>query len=163
MAVAVAVATGLAGTVDRRRGSRTLQAMTRTIALWALVLAIGAFALQWLEYQYLARAFSWEIYVGLVGVAFAAGGVWVGWKLTSRTAPAPFARNAAAVASLGLTGQEIKVLERLAAGQSNKEIAAALGLSPNTVKTHIAHLFEKLAVGRRTQAIGKARDLHLIP
>ena len=77
---------------------------------------------------------------------------------TSASAP-----NTAALASLGLTGQEVKVLERLAAGQSNKEIARSLGLSPNTVKTHIAHLFEKLAVSRRTQAIGKARDLQLIP
>lgn len=137
--------------------------MVRTILLWALVLAAGAFALQWLEYQYLARVFSREIYIAVIGTACAAGGVWVGWKLTSRTAPAPFACNAAAQASLGLTGQEMKVLERLAAGQSNKEIARTLGLSPNTVKTHLANLFAKLEVARRTQAIGKARDLQLIP
>ena len=137
--------------------------MTRSILLWALVLATGAFALQWLEYQYLVRRFSWEIYVALIGAAFAAGGVWVGWKLTQRSAPEPFARNAAAQAALGLTGQEMKVLERLAAGQSNKEIARTLGVSPNTVKTHLANLFAKLEVARRTQAIGKARDLQLIP
>jgi DNA-binding CsgD family transcriptional regulator len=137
--------------------------MIRTILIWALVLAAGAFALQWLEFQYLARRFSWEIYVGLIGTAFAAGGVWVGWKLSARSAPGPFARNTAAQASLGLTGQEMKVLERLAAGQSNKEIARTLGLSPNTVKTHLASLFAKLDVARRTQAVGKARDLQLIP
>ena len=138
-------------------------AMARTVILWALVLAAGAFALQWLEVQYLTRRFSFEIYVGLIGTAFAAGGVWAGWRLSRRTPPAPFARNAAAQASLGLTGQEMRVLERLAAGQSNKEIARSLGLSPNTVKTHLANLFAKLEVARRTQAIGKARDLHLIP
>ena len=137
--------------------------MIRTVILWGLVLAAGAFALQWLQYQYVARVFSPEIYIAVIGVGFAAGGVWVGWKLTSRSAPAPFTRNAAAQASLGLTGQEMKVLERLAAGQSNKEIAHTLGLSPNTVKTHIANLFAKLEVARRTQAISKARDLHLIP
>lgn len=134
-----------------------------TVVLWALVLAAGAFALQWLEYQYVARRFSWEIYVGIIATAFAAGGVWAGWKLTSRAAPAPFARNTAAQAALGLTGQEMRVLEKLAAGQSNKEIARSLGLSPNTVKTHLANLFAKLEVARRTQAVGKARDLHLIP
>jgi DNA-binding CsgD family transcriptional regulator len=137
--------------------------MIRTILIWALVLAAGGFALQWLQYQYLVRAFPLQIYVTVVGVAFAAGGVWLGWKLTQRRAPGPFQRNAAALASLGLTGQEVKVLERLAAGQSNKEIARTLGLSPNTVKTHVAHLFEKLAVSRRTQAVGKARELDLIP
>jgi DNA-binding CsgD family transcriptional regulator len=136
--------------------------MTRTILVWALVLAAGAFALQWLEYQYLVRALPQEVYVGIVGVAFAAAGVWVGWKLTQRHAPGPFERNAAAVAALGLTGQELRVLEKLAVGQSNNEIARALGLSPNTVKTHVANLFAKLEVSRRTQAISKARDLHVI-
>jgi DNA-binding CsgD family transcriptional regulator len=137
--------------------------MARTILVWALVLAAGAFALQWLEYQYVARRFSRELYVGLIGAGFAAGGVWVGWRLSQRSAPGAFARNALAQASLGLTGQEMRVLERLAAGQSNKEIARTLGLSPNTVKTHLANLFAKLDVARRTQAVGKARDLQLIP
>lgn len=139
------------------------RALVRTVVLWALVLATGAFALEWLQYQFLVRRFSWEIYVAVIATAFAAGGVWAGWKLTSRHAPAPFARNAAAQAALGLTGQEMRVLERLAAGQSNKEIARTLGLSPNTVKTHLANLFAKLDVARRTQAVGKARELQLIP
>lgn len=137
--------------------------MIRTIFPWALLLTAGAFALQWLEYQYLARAFSAEIYIAIIGGAFAAGGVWVGWKLALRQAPAAFSRNTAAVKSLGLTGQEVRVLERLAEGQSTKEIAKTLGLSPNTVKTHLANLFGKLEVQRRTQAIHKARDLQLIP
>ncbi|MES2722328.1 MAG: response regulator transcription factor [Pseudomonadota bacterium] len=137
--------------------------MLRTVLLWALVLAVGAFALQWLEYRFLTRAFSREIYVALIGVAFAAGGVWVGWKLNVRKPPGSFEPNTAAMASLGLTRQEVKVLERLAAGQSNKEIARTLGVSPNTVKTHAANLFSKLEVSRRTQAVRKARDLHLLP
>jgi DNA-binding NarL/FixJ family response regulator len=137
--------------------------MTRTVLVWASILAAGAFALQWLQYQYVVRLFSPDIYVAIIGAAFAAGGVWVGWKLTSRTAAAPFARNLAAQKSLRLTGQEMKVLEELAAGRSNKEIARTLGLSPNTVKTHVANLYAKLEVARRTQAVGKARDLCLIP
>ncbi len=137
--------------------------MIRTVLLWALVLALGAFALQWLEYRFLVRAFSWQVYVGLIGVAFAACGVWIGWKLAARARPATFARNEAALAALGLTGQEVKVLERLAAGRSNKEIARDLGLSPNTVKTHVGNLYGKLDVSRRTQAVGKARELALIP
>ncbi len=137
--------------------------MARTVVIYALILAAGAFALQWLEYQYLARAFSREFYIALIGVTFAAGGVWVGWRLTARDRPGPFRRNEAARRALGLTGQEMRVLERLAAGQSNKEIARTLGLSPNTVKTHAANLYAKLDVARRTQAVGKARELSLIP
>lgn len=137
--------------------------VTRAIILWAVVLAGGAFVLQWLEYQYVVRVFSREIYIGIIGAAFAAGGVWLGWRLNARTAPEPFARNVAAQASLGLTGQEMKVLEGLAAGESNKDIARALGLSPNTVKTHTANLYAKLSVGSRGQAVSKSRSLHLIP
>lgn len=136
--------------------------MMRTVILWALVLAAGAFALQWLQYRYLVHALAPQVYIAVIGVAFAAGGVWLGWRLSARHAPGPFARNAAALASLGLTGQEVKVLERLASGQSNKEIARTLGLSPNTVKTHLANLYAKLEVSRRTQAVRKARDLELI-
>lgn len=137
--------------------------MTRAIVLWAVILAASAFALDWLEYQYVARVFSREIYIGIIGTAFAAGGVWVGWKLTARSAPQPFALNVAAQASLGLTGQEMKVLERLAAGESNKDVARNLGVSPNTVKTHTANLYAKLSVASRGQAVSKARGLHLIP
>ena len=69
----------------------------------------------------------------------------------------------AALKSLGVTEREFAVLELLAAGRSNKEIARDLGVSPNTIKTHILHLFEKLQVQRRTQAIQKARELRLVP
>jgi DNA-binding NarL/FixJ family response regulator len=137
--------------------------MIRTIVLWALVLAVGAFVLEWLQYQYLVRVFSRDLYVACIATAFALGGVWLGTRLVSRGHAGPFEPNLAARKALGLTGQEMKVLEQLAAGRSNKEIARVLGVSPNTVKSHVANLFAKLEVARRTQAVGKARDLHLIP
>ena len=136
--------------------------MIRTIVIWGVLLALAAFALDYLKYGYFVRAFPVQVYVAIVATVFAAGGAYLGWRLTARRAGA-FERNDQALASLGLTPQEVRVLERLASGQSNKEIARALGLSPNTVKTHLANLFEKLEVSRRTQAIGQARDLRLIP
>jgi DNA-binding NarL/FixJ family response regulator len=140
-----------------------LPPMARIVVPWALVLAAGAFLLQWLQYQYVARVFSPQIYVAIIGTAFATGGVWVGWRLSARPAPAPFARNEAARETLGLTGQEMKVLELLAVGHANKEIARALGLSPNTVKTHTTNLYAKLGVASRTRAVNAARELSLIP
>lgn len=136
--------------------------MTRTIVLWALVLTAGAVTLQWLEYQHLTRVFARDIYVAIIATAFAAGGVWIGWRVAARP-QGPFEPNTAAIRSLGLTGQEVRVLGQLAGGRSNKEIARRLGVSPNTVKTHLANLFAKLEVQRRTQAINRARELRLIP
>ena len=141
-----------------------MTSMTRTILLYALALALAVTGLEWLEYRYVTRAFSTEIYIVLLAVAFAGLGLWAGHRLTRRRAPPPgFERNDAAIRSLGLTPRECEILELLASGQSNKEIARQLQISPNTTKTHIASVFQKLEVQRRTQAIHKARELALIP
>jgi DNA-binding CsgD family transcriptional regulator len=137
--------------------------MVKSVALYGLALAAGAFGLQWLQYQYVVRAFAPEIYIGLIAIGFTGLGIWAGVRLTPKTVAGPFERNEAAIKSLGLTERELTMLERLAAGDANKEIARTLDISPNTVKTHIANLFQKLEVQRRTQAIQKARELRLIP
>lgn len=137
--------------------------MIRTVAPAGLVLALGAFALAWLDLQRATRRLPPELHVAIVAVVFAAGGLWLGWKFATRRLGPVFVRNDAAVRSLGLTGQEMKVLEALASGRANKEIARGLGLSPNTVKTHLANLYAKLEVTTRTGAVRRARDLSLIP
>ena len=137
----------------------------RTIILYALALAAAATALQWLEYRYLARTISTEIYIVLLAICFIGLGAWAGHRLTAKQtrSAAAFARNEAAIRSLGLTSRECEILDLLASGESNKEMARRLGISPNTVKTHVARLYEKLGVQRRVVAIEKARLLALIP
>ena len=137
--------------------------MLRTVVTAGLILALGAFALAWLELQQTTRVIAPELYVAVIAVLFAAGGLWLGWKIAARRHGPAFVRNDAAVRSLGLTGQEMRVLSVLASGQANKEIARALGLSPNTIKTHLANLFAKLEVSTRTEAVTRARELSLIP
>lgn len=138
-------------------------AMWRTIILYAAALAAGAAALEWLQFRYLTRVYSIETYVALLALGFVALGVWVGQQLTPRPRSPAFTRNEAAIRSLGLTPRECEILTLLASGQSNKEMARALAISPNTVKTHIANIYAKLAVERRVQAIEKARWLAVIP
>src|SRR5687767_4016271 len=136
-----------------RRVARWPPASTaRTILLYAVALAAAVALLDWLEYRYLARAFSTEIYIALIAACFVALGVWAGRRLTPAPAPAGFERNQAAVRSLGLTPRECEILELLASGRSNKELARSLGISPNTIKTHVARLFEKLEVQKRIAA-----------
>ena len=136
--------------------------MRKTIFIYAIVLATAAFALEWLEYRAAIRAVSTEVYVLLIAIGFTALGIWAGHRLTRRPGPSAFAKNDAAIASLRITEREYAVLEALAAGSSNKEIARGLDVSPNTVKTHISHLYRKLEVNRRTQAVNKAKALGLI-
>jgi DNA-binding CsgD family transcriptional regulator len=136
--------------------------MARTIFLYALALALAAAALEWLQFRYAVRAFSTEIYVGLIAMGFIALGLWAGTRLTPRPATGPFVRNLAAIRSLGLTQRECEILGLLASGQSNKEMARRLDISPNTVKTHIASVYLKLEVQKRMQAVEKARMLSVI-
>jgi len=137
--------------------------MWRTILVYGALLAGAAWGLQWLEYQYVVRTHATETYVVLIALAFLGLGIWAGAKLFRRTSPAAeFVPNTAAQQSLRISDRELAVLSRLAAGQSNKEIARDLDVSPNTVKTHVANLFEKLEARRRTEAILRARELGLI-
>jgi DNA-binding NarL/FixJ family response regulator len=136
--------------------------MLRTVLVYGALLALGAFGLQWLEYLYLVRTHPGQVSLALIAVAFLGLGIWVGARLFRRAPPAPFTHNAQAVQSLGISERELEVLQHLAAGRSNKEIANHLAVSPNTVKTHVARLFEKLQVRRRTEAILRARELGMI-
>lgn len=136
--------------------------VARTIILYGIALAGLAFILEWLDYKHAVHAWSTEFYVTCVAVVFVMLGIWVGNRLTARPRGA-FARNDAAIASLGISARECEVLDMLAAGHANKVIARRLDISPNTVKTHVARLYEKLEVASRTQAIGKARALDILP
>ena len=137
--------------------------MRRTIILSGLAIAAAAFLLDQLEYRYAMRAYATETYIIMIGFLFAGLGLWTGLRLARTETSAPFEPNKEAIAYLGVSDREIEVLLHLADGQTNKEIARSLGVSPNTIKTHLSNLYEKLGVQRRTQAIQKAKSLRLIP
>ena len=126
------------------------------------MLAAGTLALHWLQYQYVMRAHAIEAYVALIALGFLGLGIWLGSRVFRRAPAVEFIQNTRVQETLGISGRELEVLEHLAAGRSNKEIANRLEVSPNTVKTHIANLFSKLDVRRRTEAIGRARELGMI-
>lgn len=136
--------------------------MARPIFLYGIALAATAFLLEWLNYKHVVYRWSTEFYIVCIAVLCVALGIWVGNRLTARPRQA-FVRNEAAIAALGISARECEVLEMLAAGHANKVIARQLAISPNTVKTHTARVYEKLAVASRTQAVQKARTLDILP
>jgi DNA-binding CsgD family transcriptional regulator len=137
--------------------------MLRIALLYGSALAAFSLLLAWMDYRHLVRSWSTEFYVFSVAAFFVVLGIWVGNRLTAQPRDSAFERNEKALASLGISARECEVLELLALGHSNKIIARKLDISPNTVKTHVARLFEKLSAANRTQAINKARTLDLLP
>jgi DNA-binding CsgD family transcriptional regulator len=138
--------------------------MWKRAAIYGVFLAVGTLALQWLDYLRLARAHFGDIYIFLISLAFLVLGVFLGARVIGGSRkPAAFDGNPKAQAALGISARELAVLREIAAGHSNKEIARNLNVSPNTVKTHVARLFEKLEAKRRTDAMNKARELGLVP
>src|SRR5262245_58369488 len=137
--------------------------MLKTILIYGALLAAGSFGLQWLQYRFLVHAYPLEVYLGLIALVFLALGIWIGARVFRRVPhAAPFEANTRVQQTLGISERELQVLKLLADGRSNKEIANDLDVSPNTVKTHVARLFEKLEVRRRTEAILRARELGML-
>jgi DNA-binding CsgD family transcriptional regulator len=135
--------------------------MWKRVLAYAVFLAAGTLALQWLDYMRLARSQSLELYLFLVALGFLVLGLVIGVRVLAPR-PTGFDGNPKGQQSLGISDRELEVLRELAAGYSNKEIARRLDVSPNTVKTHVARLFEKLGANRRTEAIRRARELGLL-
>ena len=137
-------------------------------------------ALKLIEYRFIVLQHSIEIYGGLTALVFAGLGIWLGLKLTRKEqviverqliverevrvpAGTPFALNEERLHELAITKRELEILELIAHGLSNREIAEKLFVSENTVKTHSSRLFDKLSAKRRTQAVQKGKELGLIP
>ena len=144
------------------------------ILIYGLLGGLLIAVLKLVEYRFLVVEHSFEIYGGLIALLFAAVGIWLGLKITRKkevvvfkevmvSAAVPFALNAERLRELGVTPREREILELIANGMSNREIAEKLFVSENTVKTHSSRLFDKLGAKRRTQAVQLGKELGLIP
>ncbi|MBP6312235.1 MAG: response regulator transcription factor [Flavobacteriales bacterium] len=138
----------------------------RTVVIYAVAMAALVGVLKYFEYRFWIRDLSMEVYIGVVATLFTALGIWVGSKLLNREkivlVEAPNERDDKALEAVGISARELEVLELMAKGNSNQEIADKLFISLATVKSHSSSLFVKLDVRRRTQAVEKARSLRII-
>ena len=154
---------------NRQTGLRSLT----HVLIYGLCAGVLIVALKLIEFRFLVVQHSIEIYGALIALLFAGVGIWLGLKLTRKKeiivvkevpAPAqPFALNQERLRDLGITKRELEILELIARGMSNREIAEKLFVSENTVKTHSSRLFDKLSAKRRTQAVQIAKEMGLIP
>jgi two-component system, NarL family, response regulator LiaR len=149
----------------RLTASRGLGRWT-TLVLYGLVLAAVVATLKYVEYRFMVKSLSTEVYIGVVAALFTGVGLWLGSKLivarkVVQVVPAATV-DEQALRSSGLSSRELEVLQLMAEGLSNQEIADKLFISLPTVKSHSSSLFTKLAVKRRTEAVHKAKSLRVI-
>jgi DNA-binding CsgD family transcriptional regulator len=148
----------------------------KNIIIYGISLSLLLFLLKWLELRFLVIDHAVEIYAGAIALIFTALGIWLALKLAKPKVethivekeiyleqPRDFTLNENEVEKLGLSKRELEVLQLMAEGLSNQEIASRLFVSLSTIKTHSSRVFEKLDVKRRTQAIEKAKRLSIIP
>ena len=142
--------------------------------LYGLSLGLLLLLLNWLEWHFVIIEHAFEIYATAIAVIFTGLGIWLAIKLITPKEKtviiekqvftnAEFVLNEDELNRLRLSTRELEVLELMAQGLSNRQIADRLFVSVNTIKTHAASLFLKLEAERRTQAIEKAKRLSLIP
>jgi NarL family two-component system response regulator LiaR len=146
----------------------------RSVILYGVSLAILLLLMKWLEWRFIIVDHAFELYAGALAIIFTLLGIWLAVKLTKPKTNTiiiekeifvkndAFILNTNELTRLGLSKRELEVLQLMAEGLSNHQIAERLFVSLNTIKTHSSKVFEKLEVGRRTQAIDKAKKLNLI-
>jgi two-component system, NarL family, response regulator LiaR len=149
--------------------------MKRHVLMYGLIGGILIALLQWTEYQFLVVEHSIEIYGGLIAATFAVLGIWLGLTLTAKrqtivvrevavaAAEGPFIPDERKRKDLHITRRELEILELIAQGLSNREIAEKLFVSESTVKTHSSRVFDKLGARRRTQAVQLGKEFGLLP
>lgn len=144
--------------------------------IYSISLAFLLFLLKWLELRFIIFQNSFEIYAGLIAVIFTVLGIWLALKLSKPKIQTVvvekevyirrdenFVPNTTLISQLELSKRELEILNLMAQGHSNEEIASKIFVSISTVKTHNQNLFEKLDVKRRIQAVEKAKRLNIIP
>lgn len=142
--------------------------MRRTIIIYGIAMAVLIAILKLVEYKYFVRDLPLEFYIGVIAVMFTGLGIWAGLRLTRPKVievqvSGPFERDEQVVKKLGISKREFEVLELIAAGLSNQDIADRLFVSTSTVKTHVSNVLAKLDAGRRTEAIARAKEMRIIP
>jgi len=148
--------------------------MKRQVLMYGLIGGILIALLRWTEYQFLVVEHSIEIYGGLIAATFAVLGIWLGLNLTAKRqtivvrevpvpAERPFIPDERKREHLHITRRELEILELIAQGLSNREIADKLFVSESTVKTHSSRVFDKLGARRRTQAVQLGKEFGLLP
>ncbi len=154
---------------------RTFISKNKLILLYGLCLAVLMALLKWLELRFVIMENAFEIYAGCIALLFMGVGIWLALKLSKPKKEtiivekeiyiketADFVLNEKEIEKLSISKRELEVLQLMAEGLSNQEIAERLFVSLNTIKTHSSKVLEKMDVKSRMKAVEKAKRLAII-
>jgi len=143
--------------------------------IYGISMALVLLLLKILEANFIVFNYRLDFFIGAIAIVFTVLGVWLALKLVKPKVvtrivekevyienQAKYEIDQKVIKELGISKRELDVLNLMAQGLSNDEIAGKLFISLNTVKTHTSNIFVKLDVKRRTQAAEKAKRMKII-
>lgn len=136
--------------------------MRKTILVFSALIFLLLILFRLSEYAFLVGDTSIEVLIAGVAVVFLFIGLYINKKRANSLLTKPTEVDPTKIKQLGISDREYQVLLEISKGLSNKEIGEKLYVSESTVKTHVSNLLVKLNAKRRTQAIQRAKELHII-
>lgn len=139
--------------------------MKKETLYYGIIAALIMLLVKGADYSLFSKHISLEIYSSILVLLFTGIGIWFGLRYTS---PKVIIKDqvvehldATKLKTFGISDREIEVLNLIAAGHTNQQIADQLYISLSTVKSHIQKIYHKLEVKNRTKAIQKAKLVSL--
>lgn len=136
--------------------------MKKTILVFsALIIALLAL-FQISKYSIISGGMKTEVIISVIALLSFFIGIYINRKLGKNNVKFEKEINVSKIKELEITSREYEVLELIAKGFSNKEIASTLFLSESTIKTHVSNILVKLNAKRRTHAVQIAKEINIL-
>lgn len=152
-----------------------LEKSIKHIMLYGIAMACLILLLKWMQWSFLIKENAIDVYIGMIALLFTFLGVWIASQLIKPKTqtiivekeiivhqPKKFVLNKASLESLRLTEREFQILQLIAKGHNNSDIAKKLFLSLSTIKTHVSNLYSKMNVKNRYKAIAMAKKMEIV-
>lgn len=136
--------------------------MKKTVLSFSLLILAIFLLFKLSKYALISNNFQTEIIIGTIAIIFFFTGIYIQKKSLYKSNLSSNEINHEKIKELEISNREYEVLQKIADGLSNKEIANVLFLSESTIKSHVSSILLKLDAKRRTQAVQIAKTLKII-
>ncbi|CAL2102611.1 Regulatory LuxR family protein [Tenacibaculum sp. 190130A14a] len=136
--------------------------MKKTIFVFSALIIALLSLFQISKYTIISGGVRTEVIISVIAVLSFFVGIYFNKRIRKPKRKEEINIDVSKIKELEITSREYEVLELIAQGLSNKEIAGTLFLSESTIKTHVSNLLVKLNAKRRTQAVQIAKEINIL-